>query len=142
MKVEILRIDKDLPLPKYQHRGDAGMDLYTSESYTLRPGERKLFSTGIKLSIPIGYEVQIRPRSGFALNHGITVLNTPGTIDHEYRGEVGVILMNHGDKEFEVKKGDRVAQMVLNKFETMELNEVSGLSESKRGSGGFGSTGK
>jgi len=142
MKVEILRTDKDLSLPKYQHRGDAGMDLYSSESYTLKSGERKLLSTGIKLSIPIGYEIQIRPRSGLALNHGITVLNTPGTIDHEYRGLVGIILMNHGKEDFEIKKGDRIAQMVLNKVEYLELKEVEKLSKTKRAEGGFGSTGK
>jgi dUTP pyrophosphatase len=142
MRVEILREDKDLQLPKYQHEGDAGMDLYSAEDYVLKPGERKIFSTGIKLAIPKGYEVQIRPRSGLAIKQGITVLNTPGTIDHQYRGMVGVILINHSKESFEIKKGERIAQMVLNKFENFELEEVEELSETERGEGGFGSTGK
>ncbi len=142
MRVEILREDKNLPLPRYQHEGDAGMDLYSAEDYVLKPGERKIFSAGIKLAIPKGYEVQIRPRSGLAVKNGITVLNTPGTIDHQYRGMVGVILINHGQDPFEVKKGERIAQMVLNKFENFELEEVEELSETERGEGGFGSTGK
>ena len=142
MKVKILQEDKQLPLPKYQHEGDAGMDIYSAEDYILKPGERKVFSTGIRLAIPKGYEVQIRPRSGLAIKHGITVLNTPGTIDHQYRGIVGVVLMNHGDESFEVKKRERIAQMVLNKFENFEFDEVEELSETERGEGGFGSTGK
>ncbi len=142
MRVEILREDKQLPLPMYQHEGDAGMDLYSAEDHVLKPGERKVFSTGIKLAIPKGYEVHIRPRSGLAIKYGVTVLNTPGTIDHQYRGMVGVILINHGNKPFEVKKGERLAQMVLNKFENFELKEVEELSETERGEGGFGSTGK
>jgi len=142
MRVEILRDDKQLPMPKYQHEGDAGMDLYSAEDYVLKPGERKVFSSGIKLSIPKGYEVHLRPRSGLAIKHGVTILNTPGTIDHQYRGVIGIILINHGDEPFEVKKGERIAQMILNKFENFEFDEVEELSETERGEGGFGSTGK
>ena len=142
MKVEILKTDKGLPLPKCQHRGDAGMDLYSSESYTLKSGERKLFFVGFRLSVPFGYEIQTRPRSGLALEHGITLLNSPGTIDYQYRGDIGIILVNHSDKEFEIKKGDRIAQMILSKIENIEFEEVEKLSETERGEGGFGSTGK
>jgi dUTP pyrophosphatase len=140
--VDILKVDPSLPTPKYAHYGDAGMDIYSSEDCIINSGERKLISSGIKLAIPEGYEVQIRPRSGLALKNGITVLNTPGTIDHQYRGVVGVILINHGEAPFEVKKGERIAQMVFNRFESAELKEVSELSETARGEGGFGSTGK
>jgi dUTP pyrophosphatase len=142
IKVKILKVDKELPTPKYAHYGDAGMDIYSAESYTLKPGERKIFSTGLKIEIPEGYEVQIRPRSGLAAKNGISIVNTPGTIDHQYRGLVGVILINHGTENFEVKRGERIAQMVFNKFETAELLEVDELSETERGEGGFGSTGK
>jgi len=140
--VDMIKVDSDLPTPKYAHHGDAGMDLYSSENCIINPGERKLVSSGIKLAIPEGYEVQIRPRSGLALKNGITVLNTPGTIDHQYRGVVGVILINHSNAPFEVKKGERIAQMVFSKFESAELREVNELSETARGEGGFGSTGK
>ncbi len=142
LKVNIVKIDKDLPTPKYAHVGDAGMDLYSAEDYILKSGERKIISSGIKVEVPEGYELQIRPRSGLAAKNGITVLNTPGTIDHQYRGIVGVILMNHSNESFEIKKGERIAQMVFNKFESAELIEVDELSETARGEGGFGSTGK
>jgi len=142
IKAKILKVDKDLPTPKYAHFGDAGMDLYSAEDYVLKCGERKIFSTGLKIEIPEGYEVQIRPRSGLAAKHGITVLNTPGTLDYQYRGIIGVILINHGNADFEVKRGERIAQMVFNKFESAELIEVEELSDTARGEGGFGSTGK
>jgi len=142
MKLKILKLDKDLPTPKYAHHGDAGMDVYSAEEYILKPCERKIFSTGLKVEIPEGYEIQIRPRSGLAAKNGITIVNTPGTIDHQYRGVVGVILINHGQEPFEVKKGERIAQFVMNKFETMELEETEELSETARGEGGFGSTGR
>lgn len=142
IQVKILKIDKELPTPKYAHYGDAGMDVYSSEDYILKPGERKIFSTGLKVEIPEGYELQVRPRSGLAAKQGITVLNSPGTVDFQYRGILGVILINHGQEEFEVKKGDRIAQIVFNKFETAELIEVDELSETTRGEGGFGSTGR
>ncbi|MEM4637893.1 MAG: dUTP diphosphatase [Candidatus Woesearchaeota archaeon] len=142
IKVKILKVDKELPTPKYAHYGDAGMDVYSAEDYILKPGERKIFSTGLKFEIPEGYELQVRPRSGLAAKYGITVLNSPGTLDFQYRGILGVILINHSKEDFEVKKGDRIAQIVFNKFETAELVEVDELSETERGEGGFGSTGR
>lgn len=142
IEVKILKVDKDLPTPKYAHYGDAGMDVYSAEDYILKPGEKKIFSTGLKFEIPEGYELQVRPRSGLAAKHGITVLNSPGTLDFQYRGILGVILINHSKEDFEVKRGDRIAQIVFNKFETAELIEVDELSETVRGEGGFGSTGR
>ena len=142
MEVMIVRIDKDLQTPCYAHEGDAGMDLFSAESRVLGPGESKIFSAGIKVAIPFGYEMQVRPRSGLAAKFGITVLNTPGTIDYQYRGTVGVILINHGKKDYEVKKGDRIAQAVFSKFESANLKEVDELDTTTRGEGGLGSTGK
>lgn len=142
IQAKILKVDKELPTPKYAHYGDAGMDVYSAEDYVLKPGERKIFSTGLKFEIPEGYELQVRPRSGLAAKHGITVLNSPGTVDFQYRGILGVILINHGKEDFEVKRGERIAQIVFNKFETAELIEVDELSETERGEGGFGSTGR
>ena len=138
-----LKIQKtaDVPLPKYAHEGDAGMDLYSAEYLVLKPGERKVVSAGIKIAVPEGYEAQIRPKSGLTLNHGITVLNTPGTIDAGYRGTVGVILINHSNEDFKIEKGSKIAQIVINKIETVEVEEVEELDETKRGEGGFGSTG-
>jgi len=141
MKMRFLKVDKDIPTPKYAHEGDAGMDIYSAESCILKPGERKVISSGLKVEIPKGYELQIRPRSGLAAKNGISIVNSPGTIDHQYRGIVGVILINHGQEPFEVKHGERIAQIVLNKFETMELEESEELSDTERGAGGFGSTG-
>ena len=141
MKVKILKTDKDLPTPKYAHEGDAGMDLYSAEDHILKSGEHKIIDTGIKIAVPQGYEMQVRPRSGLALKHGISVVNAPGTIDSQYRGPVGVILINHGKEDFEVKRGERIAQMVLNKFEPIDFHEVEDLDETTRGEGGFGSTG-
>lgn len=140
MKLKIQKI-ADVPLPKYAHKGDAGMDLYSAEDLVLKPGERKLVSAGIKIAVPEGYEAQVRPKSGLTLNHGITILNTPGTIDSGYRGEVKCILVNHGQEDFKIEKGSKIAQMVINKIETAEIEEVSELDETKRGEGGFGSTG-
>lgn len=142
MEVRIVKVDKDLPTPAYAHEGDAGMDLFSSESHILKPGESKIFSAGIKVAIPFGFEMQVRPRSGLAAKFGVTVLNTPGTIDHQYRGMVGVILINHSNKDYEVKKGDRIAQAVFAKFESARLKEVDELDQTTRGEGGFGSTGK
>lgn len=142
MNVKILKTDKELPTPKYAHAGDAGMDLYSAEELVLRPGEHKLVQTGINIAVPKGYEMQVRPRSGLAYKHGISVVNAPGTIDAQYRGPVGVILINHGKEDFEIKKGERIAQMVLNKFESFNFEEVESLDETERGECGFGSTGK
>jgi len=140
--IKIEKIFPDAILPSYSHPRDAGMDLFSYETYILKPGERRLFKTGLKVEIQEGYEMQIRPRSGLALNHGVTVLNTPGTIDAGYRGEVGVILINHGEEVYSIGKGDKIAQAVISSVERAVLEEVEKLEESSRGEGGFGSTGK
>jgi dUTP pyrophosphatase len=128
-------------VPKYATRGDAGADL-TASGYTMVPaGSRALVKTGIKIAIPEGYVGLVHPRSGLALKHGITVLNAPGTIDSGYRGEVGVILYNSGAEHFEIKAGDRIAQLVIQKVETAEFEIVDALIDTDRGEGGFGSTG-
>jgi dUTP pyrophosphatase len=128
-------------VPAYAHHGDSGMDLFSAEECVLKPGQRKLISTGLKIEIPLGYEAQTRPKSGLAINHGITILNTPGTIDSGYRGEVKIILMNLGDTDYAVKKGAKIAQLVISKVEMAEIVEVETLSETARSEGGFGSTG-
>jgi dUTP pyrophosphatase len=129
-------------VPVYSRDGDAGADLTSSEYALIPAGGRALVKTGIKIAIPYGYVGLVHPRSGLALKSGITVLNTPGTIDSGYRGEVGVILYNTTDIHFEVQAGDRIAQLVVQKVETVEFNKVDALIESDRGEGGFGSTGK
>mgnify|MGYP002777080288 CR=1 FL=1 len=130
-----------LPLPAYASDGAAGMDVVAAETITLRPGSRHAIATGFAMAIPLGYEVQVRPRSGLALNHGITCLNSPGTIDSDYRGEVKIILANLGEDHFEVKRGDRIAQLVPAAVQRATFAEVSALPETERGAGGFGSTG-
>ncbi|MDD3853058.1 MAG: dUTP diphosphatase [Syntrophomonadaceae bacterium] len=145
MKVLLKRIhSNDLPLPQYMTSGAAGVDLYAAvnEETILKPGQRMLIPTGIAISLPQGYEAQIRPRSGLAINHGITLLNAPGTIDADYRGEIKVIVINLGDKEYILKKGERIAQMVFSQVETAQLVEVQDLDNTDRGEGGFGHTGK
>ncbi|OIO61566.1 deoxyuridine 5'-triphosphate nucleotidohydrolase [Candidatus Woesearchaeota archaeon CG1_02_33_12] len=139
--IKINKIKENAILPHYAHEGDAGVDLYSAENYVLRPGQITLVSTGIKLAIPKGYEAQIRPKSGLALNHGISVCNSPGTIDSGYRGEIGVIAINHSKEEFKIEKGTKIAQMVFNKIEKAEFEEVKDLDNTKRGQNGFGSTG-
>ncbi len=141
MKVEIVKTDKELPTPAYAHHGDAGMDLYSSIDVVLHTGERKLIPCGLKLAVPYGFEAQIRPRSGLALKHGISVINAPGTIDHQYRGEIAVLMINHGNEPFSVTRAMRIAQIVFNKVELVHLEEVAALSETARGEGGYGSTG-
>jgi len=138
-----MRLRKDIPLPQYRHRGDAGVDLFNAgEKILLKPQERALIPTGIKVAIPYGYELQIRPRSGLAINKGLTVLNSPGTVDSTYRGEVQVIIFNTNPKEtIEIKKGERIAQAVLKKVELIEWEECEELDETVRNEGGFGSTG-
>jgi dUTP pyrophosphatase len=135
-----------VPLPAYQTEEAAGADLRANlpdrQSLTLAPGERRLVPTGLRLEIPQGYEVQIRPRSGLALKHGITLPNAPGTIDSDYRGPLGVIVMNAGDAPFEIAHGDRIAQMVVAPVLQARFHLVDSLSDSARGSGGFGSTGQ
>ncbi len=132
----------DLELPSYQTAGAAGMDVRASEAKTLQSGETTLVSTGFSMEIPPGWEAQLRPRSGLALKYGVTLLNSPGTIDADFRGEVKVILSNFGKAPFEVKRGDRIAQMVIAKVERAEIEVVTQLSDSSRGSGGFGHTGQ
>jgi dUTP pyrophosphatase len=131
-----------LPLPAYATAGAAGMDVVAAEQLTLAPGGRQAVATGFAIAIPEGYEVQVRPRSGLALKHGITCLNTPGTIDHDYRGEVKVILANLGDQPFDIARGDRIAQLVPAPVQRATLDEVAELDDTDRGSGGFGSTGR
>lgn len=143
MKIDVVNCSKNnLLLPKYAKPGDAGMDLMAdvTESIIIKPFERKLIPTGIKIKLPSGYEAQVRPRSGLALKKGITVLNSPGTIDSQYIGEVGVILINFGSEDFVVNTGDRIAQMVIAKHETAEWNSVDELESTERGEGGFGHT--
>lgn len=138
MRVKIHRVDKNLPLPRYSLPGDAGMDLYAAEDGVLNPSEYKHFSAGIRIQIPHGYECQIRPRSGLAAKHGISIVNTPGTIDSGYRGLIGVVLINHGTQPFVVKKGDKIAQAVFKQVETADVEEVEELDQSIRGEGGYG----
>lgn len=132
-------------LPQYETCGAAGLDVKANENVTIKPGERTLVKTGLFVEIPEGYEIQVRPRSGLAIKKGITVLNSPGTIDHDYRGNIGIILINHSSEDFEVRIGDRIAQLVLNKVEKIDWQTVISkdeLSTTNRGSGGFGSTNK
>ena len=130
-----------LELPAYATDGAAGMDVLAAEDVTLAPGARHAVATGLAVAIPHGYEIQVRPRSGLALKHGVTVPNTPGTIDSDYRGELKVIMINHGDSAFEVRRGDRVAQLVLAPVTQATWLPVDELDETARGEGGFGSTG-
>ena len=143
--VQIMKLPhgEGVPLPKYMSHAAAGMDIYAAVDgeIVLESGERKLIPTGFKMALPEGYEAQVRPRSGLALKNGISVLNTPGTIDEDYRGEVGVILINLGSEAFIIKRGDRVAQMVIKKVEQANIEVVESLSETHRSSGGFGHTG-
>ena len=134
---------KDLPVPAYATAQSAGMDLSAAveEDIILKPGERALIPTGLAIALPTGYEAQIRPRSGLAAKNGVTVLNTPGTIDADYRGEIKVILINHGPEPFKIERGLRVAQMVIARYEQAQWNIVESLDETSRGAGGFGSTG-
>ena len=135
-----------LDLPAYETTGSAGMDLRAAigegEVLTLQPGARALVPTGLKIALEPGFEAQVRPRSGLALKHGITTLNSPGTIDSDYRGEVGVILINHGQEAFDIRRGERIAQMVIARHEQAAISVVTTLDETERGAGGFGSTGR
>lgn len=141
--VEVRRLahGKGLPLPAYATVGAAGMDVVSAEDVTIAPGARHPVSTGLSLAIPQGYEIQVRPRSGLAFKYGITVPNTPGTIDSDYRGELKVLLINHGTEEFGITRGDRVAQLVLAPVVQAAWSEVDELDATARGEGGFGSTG-
>ena len=138
----VVRLDPDLPLPAYAHPGDAGADLVTAVDVTLQPGERALVPTGIAMAVPEGYVALVHPRSGLAARHGLSIVNTPGTIDAGYRGEVKVLLVNLDPTEpIELRRGDRVAQLVLQRVEQAAFTEVEVLPESVRGGGGYGSTG-
>ena len=143
VKIKRVRKGSDIPLPRYMTSHSAGGDLYADieGEMTLKPGERKLIPTGIAIALPDGFEAQIRPRSGLAINHGITLLNSPGTIDADYRGEISLIMINLGDKSFTVKRGDRIGQMVINKIFHASWEEAEELDDTKRGAGGFGHTG-
>ncbi len=142
-EILIKRLSKNINLPKYETEGSSGMDLAADITSTIniKPGESSIIPTGISVSIPVNYEIQIRPRSGLAAKNQISVLNTPGTIDADYRGEIKVILINLGNKTFKVEKGIRIAQMVLCPVEKAKIKEVEDLGKTNRGSGGFGSTG-
>ena len=143
VKVLITRLDPSVPLPAYAKPGDAGADLVTRIDVTIKPGERVLVPTGISLALPKGYVALVHPRSGLANKHGISLVNTPGTVDAAYRGEVACILINHDlTNEVSFKKGDRIAQLVIQKVEEADFMEVEELPGSDRGAGGFGSTGK
>jgi len=144
IEIKLIRLPHGdgLPLPKYATEDAAGLDIASAENLTLEPGARHAFATGFAIEIPPGYEVQVRPRSGLAIRHGITCLNTPGTIDSDYRGEVKVILANLGDEPFEVRRGERIAQLVPAPVLRAHFTEVHELEETARGSGGFGSTGR
>ncbi len=142
--VQKLSGNEDIPLPQYMTVQAAGMDIFAAVDHedVILPGRRKKIPTGIAIALPDGYEAQIRPRSGLALDHGITLLNTPGTIDADYRGEIGLIIINHGEKPFVVKRGMRMAQMVIQKIIHVEWMETDELDNTKRGDGGFGHTSK
>jgi dUTP pyrophosphatase len=144
IKITRLAHGTDLALPSYESARAAGMDLRAalSETLELRPGKRALVPTGIAIALPTRFEAQIRPRSGLALKHGVTVLNSPGTVDADYRGEIGVILINHGEETFEISRGDRIAQMVIAPVTQGVWREVDNLDETGRGAGGFGSSGR
>lgn len=143
LKIKKLPKFKDLPTPRFMTDGSVGIDLYAAvnNDEIIKPMERKLISAGICIQIPRGYEAQIRPRSGLAIKYGITLLNTPGTIDWDYRGEIKIIVVNFGSDDFIIKRGDRIAQMVFNKVEIPLIEEVELIEDTARGTGGFGSTG-
>ncbi|CAB4696479.1 unannotated protein [freshwater metagenome] len=142
LNVLIKRVDPSVPLPTYAKAGDAGADLVTTKDFTLAPGERALIPTGISIALPDGYVALVHPRSGLAIKHGVTLVNTPGTIDAGYRGEIACIMINHDPKDpISFSKGDRIAQLVIQKVERANFIEVEDLPGSGRGSGGFGSTG-
>ena len=141
MTLRLRKVHPDAVLPSYAHPSDAGMDVRSVADVTIAPGKRALVPTGLVMLLPPLYEAQVRPRSGLALKHGVTVLNAPGTIDSGYRGEVGVILVNLGEVDFQVRKGDKIAQIVIAPVTQPEIVETAEVDETDRGSGGFGSTG-
>jgi dUTP pyrophosphatase len=144
MNIKLKKLRDGAIVPKYQTEHSAGMDLHAciDGPITLKPNERAVIWSGISVALPGGYEAQVRPRSGLAAKHGISIVNSPGTIDADYRGEIGAILINLGQEDFEIKNGDRVAQMVITKYEQVNFVQVKELDATKRGAGGLGSTGK
>ncbi|MBW2615831.1 MAG: dUTP diphosphatase [Deltaproteobacteria bacterium] len=143
IKITVLKGNKDLPLPGYESEGSSGMDIRAAvkEPALLKPGEIRLIPTGLSVSVPPGYEAQMRPRSGLALHNGIGMVNSPGTIDSDYRGEIGIIMINWGNEDFTIRRGDRIAQMIISRVYRAELSEVDALDTTSRGQGGFGHTG-
>ena len=142
LDIAVVRLDPDLPLPSYAHPGDAGADLQTTVDVTLAPGERALVPTGISIALPDGYVALVHPRSGLAARHGLSIVNTPGTVDSGYRGEIKVLLINHDPVEtVTLSRGDRIAQLVVQRFERARFVDVGVLPETSRGAGGYGSTG-
>jgi dUTP pyrophosphatase len=142
LEVLVQRLDHDLPVPSYAHPGDAGADLVTTVDVTLAPGERAMVPTGVAIALPDGFVALVHPRSGLAARHGLSIVNTPGTVDAGYRGEIKVMLINHDPREpIELRRGDRIAQLVIQRFERAAFVEVEALPESVRGDGGYGSTG-
>ncbi len=140
--VKVLRENEEISLPEYGTPFSAGADLRASEAAVLLPGERASIPTGLRIEIPEGYEAQVRPRSGLAIRHGVTILNAPGTIDSDYRGEIRVLLINHGQEAFTIEPGDRIAQIVVAPVSRIFWQQAGSLEESARGEGGFGSTGR
>ncbi|WP_051551832.1 dUTP diphosphatase [Nocardioides sp. URHA0020] len=142
LEVLVQRLDPELPLPSYAHPGDAGADLVTTVDVTLAPGERAMVPTGVAIALPDGFVALVHPRSGLAARHGLSIVNTPGTVDAGYRGEIKVLLINHDPREpIELRRGDRIAQLVIQRFERAEFVDVGTLPASVRGAGGYGSTG-
>jgi dUTP pyrophosphatase len=142
LPIAVVRLDRDLPLPSYAHPGDAGADLVTAVDVVLEPGERGMVPTGISIALPEGYVALVHPRSGLAARHGLSIVNSPGTVDAGYRGEIKVMLINHDPAEaIRLRRGDRIAQLVIQRFEQAVFTEVDALPGSVRGSGGYGSTG-
>ncbi len=142
LEIAVRRVDPELPLPAYAHPGDAGADLVTGVDVTLAPGERALVPTGVAIALPEGFVALVHPRSGLAARHGLSIVNTPGTVDSGYRGEIKVLLINHDPVEpIRLKRGDRIAQLVIQRYERARFVAVEALPESVRGSGGYGSTG-
>ena len=139
--VRIQRTHEHAVMPKYAHEGDSGMDIFSVQDMILKPGERALIPTGLKIAVPMGYEAQVRPKSGLALKHGVTIVNTPGTVDAGYRGEIGVIAINHGAEDYKVEKNQKVAQIVIPNVERANLEEGTELDGTSRGAGGLVSTG-
>ncbi len=141
MDLKVKKLTKNATIPHYAHPGDAGLDLFSTEKTIIEPGATCLVKTGISLELPVGTEGQVRPRSGLALKHSVTVLNSPGTIDEGYRGEVGVILINHGKTDFAIEPGMKIAQLLIKPVISVTIIEATELSNTHRGEGGFGSTG-